>query len=124
MQFTKKDDYTNWKSDSADWDTNKLKTFSVNLSELSGVVNNDVVKKDVYYTDKAYIKSRRCRKQIPDVSKLVTNNALDTEIGEVEKKVTDISELVTNSVLNIKIKEVKNKISNHNLYITAQEFNK
>ena len=78
----------------------------------------------MYYTDKAYIKYRRCRKQILDVSKLVTNNALDTELGEVEKKVPDISELVTKSVLNIKINEVKNKISNHDLYITAQEFNK
>ena len=71
------------------------------LSKLSDVVNNDVVKKDGYNTNKSLRwKNRRCR------------------------KITDLSKLVTNSALNAKIGEVENQITYHDIYITIQDFDK
>ena len=43
---------------------------------------------------------------------------------DVENKIPDVSKLVTNSALNKNIGEVENKILNHDIYITTQEFTK
>ena len=46
--FAKKDDLTSLKSDVDESDIYKLKTVPFDLSKLSSVVNNDVVKRNVY----------------------------------------------------------------------------
>ena len=51
-QFAEKDDLATLKSDVDKLDMDKLKTVPIDLSKLSIAVNNDVVKKDVYNTDK------------------------------------------------------------------------
>lgn len=68
-------------------------------------------------------KRRRYQKNIPDVSKLVTNSSLNLKTGEVENKIPDASKLVTNSDLNTKIREVENMISNHNVNIITKKIN-
>ena len=52
LQFAKKDDSTQLKPEVDQLDIDELKTTPVDLSKLSNAVNNDVVKKDVYYTIK------------------------------------------------------------------------
>ena len=46
------DNLANLKSDVDEFYIDELKTTSVDLSKLSNVVSNDVVKKDAYYSDK------------------------------------------------------------------------
>ena len=50
--------------------------------------------------------------KIPDISKLVTNSALNTKIGEAENQIPDVSKLIINSALKTKIVEIKNKFPN------------
>ena len=47
-------------------------------------------------------------KKILDVSKLVTNKALDTKIEKVQNEISDVSRLFTNNALDTKIGEVGN----------------
>ena len=53
-------------------DVGKLVPVPVDLSKLSNVVKNDVVKKDVYNT-----KIKNIEDEISDITKLVTNNTLN-----------------------------------------------
>ena len=70
-------------------------------------------------------KVKEAENKMQDVSKLVTNSALNTKIGEVENKIIlDASKLVTNGASDAKIGNVENKIPNHDVYITTQELNK
>ena len=61
----KKDDSVNLKSDVDKLDIDKLKTVPVDLSILSNVVKNDVVKKDAYEAGKKGLdkKIRKCWKK-------------------------------------------------------------
>ena len=65
-------------------DVDKLVPVPLDLSKLSDVVNNYVVKKDVY----------------------------NAKIKDIETKIADITNLATNTTLNANVNEVKNKISN------------
>ena len=56
-------------------DVDKLEPVPVDLSNLSDVAKNDVVKKDVY---KAKIKN--IEDKIPDITNLATNTTLNTKI--------------------------------------------
>ena len=60
----------------------------------------------------------------PHVSKIVSNTALNTKIVEVENKILNVIGLVTYVTLNTRIEEVGKKIPNHDEYITSIEFNK
>ena len=62
----------------------KLVPVPVDLSKLSDVVKNYVVKKDVY----------------------------NAKIKNIEDKIPDITNLATTTALNIKINKLKNKIPN------------
>ena len=94
----------------------------VDLSKLSKVIKNDVVKKDVYDklvtkvnnigtsmfvlktkydTDKIEIGNK-----IPDTSGLVKKTDYDAKVTDVEGKIPDVSNLVTKTVLTT----VENKI--------------
>ena len=88
----------------------------VDLSKLSDVVKNDVVKKDVYNklvakvdnigssdfvlktkynTDKTELE-----KKIPDTSGIVKKTNYNTKITELENKTPDISNLATKNCIN------------------------
>ena len=96
-------------------DSDKLVPIPVDLSKLSDVVKNDVVKKTVYNklvpkvnnidtsdfvlktkynTDKTGLENK-----IPDTSGLVKKTNYNTKITELENKIPDISNLATKTAL-------------------------
>ena len=107
-------------------DIDKLMPVPVDLSKLSDVVKNDVVKKDVYDklvtkvnnidtsgfvlktkydTDKLELENK-----IPDTGGLVKKTDYDSKITDIEGKIPDISGLATKTALTT----VENKISDVN----------
>ena len=129
----------------------KLASVPVDLSKLSDVVKNDVVKKSEYdelvakvnsidtsdfvlktkyQTDKTELEKKiphyntqiaEIEGKIPDISNLVTKAALTA----VENKIPDVSSLVKKTNYNTKTTEIENKLADHNhdKYITTSEFN-
>ena len=121
-------------------DVDKLKTVPTDLSKLSNVVKNDVVKKTDYNTKVTSIENQKAGvtkntvDNLADITKLqavVTSNfvlktnftadvnTLDNKIDGLEKKIPDVSGLTTKSSLtsylqtttfNSKVTEVENKI--------------
>ena len=110
-------------------DINKLKTVPIDLSKLSNVVNNNVVKKTVYDklvanlnnfdtsgfvleikydTDISNLEKKisDADKNIPDTSALVKKTDYYAKITEKESKIPSISGLATTAALT----EVENKI--------------
>ena len=118
-------------------DIHKLVPVSTDLSKLSNVVKNDVVKRTVYdelvakvnnidtsdFVLKAKYNTNKTEleNKIPDFSNLVTKAALTT----VENKVPSVSGLVRKTDYNTKITEIENKLNNHNhdKQITTPKFN-
>ena len=84
-------------------DTDKLKTVPVDLSKLSNVVKNEVVKKTVY--DKLATKVNNI-----DTSRFLLKPKYYTDKLELEKKVPDVSNLVKRSDYNTKVSEIEGKI--------------
>ena len=129
-------DLANLKSNLANSDVGKLKTFPTNLSNLkskvdrldadkiwpvpidlsrlSDVVKNDVVKKNVY---NAMIKN--IEDKVPDIINLATNASLSAKISEVKGEIPSITNLATNASLNVEINEVKGEIPNISYLTTA-----
>ena len=68
----------------------------VDLSKLSDVVKNDVVKKTVY--DKLVAKVNNI-----DISRFVLKNEYDTDKSELEKKIPDSSGLVKKTDYSAKL---------------------
>ena len=64
-------------------DVDKLVPVHVDLSRLSDVVNNDVVKKDVHKA-----KTQNIENKISDITNLATITVLNAEANEVKKKQT------------------------------------
>ena len=117
---------------------NKLVPVPLDLSKLSDIVKNDVVKKDVYND-----KTKDIEDKIPDITNLATNSSLNTKINEVkgeipsitnlattaaliivENKISNVSHLVKKTDYNTKINEFENKVTDHdhsNKYITTPE---
>ena len=87
----------------------------VDLSKLSDLVKNDVVKKDVYNA-----KIKDIKDNIPDITNLATTAVLNAKVNEVKNKRPDITNLSTTTTLTA----VENKIPDHSKYITTPEFNK
>ena len=121
-------------------DVDKLVPAPVDLSKLSNVLKNDVVKKDVYND-----KIKNIEDKIPDITNLATKASLNAKINEVKDEIPNITNLATNASLtavknkipsvsnlvkkadyNTKIKEIEKKITNHHhdKYITTPECNK
>ena len=92
-KFAKEVDLENLKSEVDKLDIDKLVPLSVDLSKLSDVVKNDVVKKDVY----------------------------NAKIKDIEDKIPNITNLATSTTLNAKINKVGNEIPDHSKYITTLE---
>ena len=116
LQFAKKDDLANLKlevdrldtDELAELDADKLKPVFNYLSKLSNVVQNDVVKRDVYYNAKI----KDIEDKMPDITNWANNTAFNAKINYVKNKVRSISNLATNASLNAKINEVKTEITN------------
>ena len=88
----------------------KLKTVPVDLSKLSDLVNNDVVKKTVY--NKLVTKVNNI-----DTTAFVLKTKYDTDKSDLEKKISDAEKknpntnsLVTKTDYNSKITEIEGKI--------------
>ena len=86
-------------------DIDKLVPVPVDLSKLSDVVKNNVVKKDVY--DKLVAKVNSI-----DTSRFVLKTKYDTDKSEIENKILDTSGFVKKTDCNTKITEIGGKISN------------
>ena len=118
---------------------NKLVPVPVNLSKLSNVVKNYVIKKDVYNA-----KTKNIEDKIPDITNLAASTTLNAKINEVKGEIPSITNLATttvftavkNKIPNVsnlvkeltitqKINEIENKIidHDHDKYITIPEFN-
>ena len=82
-------------------DVDKLVPVPVDLSKLSDVVKNNVVKKDVYNA-----KIKNIEDKIPDVTNLATNTTLNAKINEVKGEIPSITTLATTAALTT----VENKI--------------
>ena len=135
--FALKTNLANLKTEVDKFDIDKLATVPVDLSKLSNVVKNDVVKKTVY--DKFVAKVNNI-----DTSGLVKKTDYNTKISEIEDKIPDTSGLATKTALttvgnktpsisglvkktdyNTEITDIENKLNNHNhdKYIATSEFN-
>ena len=97
--FELKTNLANLKTEVDKLDIDKLITFPVDLSKLSNVVKNDVVKKVV--CDKLVAKKNNI-----DTSGLVKKTDYNTKITEIKDKIPDISSLATKTALTT----VENKI--------------
>ena len=86
----------------------KLASAPVDLSKLSDVVKNDIVKKDVYNAMIKVIKDK-----IHDITNLATNTIFDAKMNEVKNEIPNITNLATTTALIA----VENKIPDHSKYI-------
>ena len=84
-------------------DIDKLVAVPVDLSKLSDVLKNDVVKKTVY--DKLVAKINNI-----DTSGFVLKTKYDTDKSELENKIADTRSLVKKTDYNTKITEIENKM--------------
>ena len=99
-------------------DASKLLTVPVDLSKLSDVGKNDLVKKNVYNT-----KIKNIANKIPGITNLATTTALTG----IENEMLNVSNLVKKTDYNTKIIEIQNKITanyDHDKHVTTQEFDK
>ena len=84
-------------------DVNKLVPVPVDLSKLSDVVKNDVIKKDVYNA-----KIKNTENTIPDTNNLAATDAVSTKVNENKGNIFSITNLSTATALTA----VENKIPN------------
>ena len=136
--FALKLNLANLKSEVDKLDIDKLKPVPTDLSKLSKVVKNDIVKKDVYNklvnkvdnidTGEVVLKTKHdtykseLENKIPDISNLATKTALTA----TKDKIPSVSNLIKKTDYNTKVTEIENKLNNHNhdKYIDTSEFNK
>ena len=101
--FALKTNLANLKTEVDELDIDKLVPIPVDLSKLSDVVKNDVVKKDVY--DKLVTKVNNI-----DTSGFVLKTKYDTDKSELENKIPNTSVLVKKTDYNTKRNEIEGKI--------------
>ena len=81
---------SNFKSKVNKLDFDKLVPVPVDLSELSDIVKNAVVEKDVYNA-----KIKNIEDKIPHITNLATSTTLNAKINKVQKEVPKITNLAT-----------------------------
>ena len=86
-------------------DIDKLVPIHNDMSKLSNVVKNDIVKKDVYNKLVAKVNGI-------DTSKFILKTKFDTDKSELKNKIPDISGLVKKIDYNTKIADIEGKIPN------------
>ena len=101
--FALKTNLANLKTEVDQLDIDKLVPLPVDISKLSDVIKNDVVKKDVY--DKLVTKVNAI-----DTSRFVLKTKYDTDKSELENKIPDTSSLVKKTDYNTKITEIEGKL--------------
>ena len=101
--FALKTNLANLKTEVDKLDIDKLVPVPVDLSKLSDVVKNDVVKKTVY--DKLVAKVDSI-----DTSKFVLKTKYNTDKSELENKIPDTSSLVKKINYDVKIVDIDGKI--------------
>ena len=99
--FALKTNLANLKAEVDKLDIDKLVPVPVDVSKLSDVVKNDIIKKTDYNANITEIENK-----IPDISNLATKTVLNT----VENKIPDTSVLVKKTDYNAKIAEIGGKI--------------
>ena len=99
--FALKTNLANLKTEVDKLDIDKLVPVPVDLSKLSDVVKNDVVKKTDYNAKITEIENK-----IPDISNLASKTALNT----VENEIPDTSGYIKKTDYNAKITDLENKI--------------
>ena len=130
-----KTNLANLKNEVDKLDIDKLKPVPADLSKLSDVVKNDVVKKadynklvtkvdniDIiqiisiiqYNTDKSELENK-----IPDTSDLVKKTDYNTKITKIEGKIPDISNLATKTAFTT----VENKIPSVSYLVKKADYN-
>ena len=121
-------------------DIDKLVPVPVDLSKLSDVVKNDVVKKNAYDKLVAEVNSidtslfvlktkydtdkSELNNKIPDTNSLVKETYYNTKITEIEGKIPDVSKLVIKAVLTTvenKIPSVSNLFKKHTITLKLQK---
>ena len=78
-------------------DLDKLIPVPVDLSKLSDIVKNDVVRKDKYNA-----KIKNIEDKIPDITNSATNTILNAKIDEVNIEISIITNLATITAHNSK----------------------
>ena len=101
--FALKTNLANLKRDVDKLDIDKLVPVPTDLSKLSNVVKNDVVKKDVY--DKLVTKVNNV-----DTSTFILKTKYDTDKSEFENKIPHTSRLVKKTDYNTKINKIEGKV--------------
>ena len=101
--FALKTNLANLKSEVDKLDVNKLKPIPTDLSKLSDVVKNDIIKK----TDDNKLLAKVDN---IDTSGLVKKTDYNTKISEIEDKIPDTSGLVKKTDYNTKITEIEDEI--------------
>ena len=109
--FALKTNLANLKSEVDKIDIDKLKPIPTDLSKLSDVAKNDVVKKTDYNKLVAEVDNI-------DTSGPVKKTDYNTKITEIEDKTPDSSSLVKNTDYSTKITEIENKIPDINALAT------
>ena len=82
-------------------DVDKLVPVPADLSKLSDLVKNDVVKKHVYNA-----KIQDIEHKIPDITNLVTNTTHNAKINELKNERPSITNLATTVALNTIINKI------------------
>ena len=100
--FALKTNLANLKTEVDKLDINKLVPVPVDLSKLSNVVKNNVVKKTDYNA-----KITKMENKIPDISNLATK----TELNTVENKIPDTSGFIKKTDYNTEITKIEGKIT-------------
>ena len=140
--FALKTNLSSLKTEIDKLDIDKLIPIPSDLSKLSNVVKNDVVKKAVYnklvakvdnidtsdfaLKTKYNIDQTELENKIPDTSSLVKKTNYNTKITELENKISDVSNLATKTALTAKenklpsVSDLVKKID-HNTKITDTE---
>ena len=98
--FALKSNLASLKTEIDKLDIDKLALVPVDLSKLSNVVKNDVVKKTIYDKLVAEVNSI-------DTSAFVLKTKYDPDKTELEKKISDVTDFVTKE---IKLTELENKV--------------
>ena len=133
--FALRTNLSNLKTEVDKLDIDKLATVPVDLSKLSNVVKNDVVKNTVHDklvakvdnidTDKFVLKTNFNTKfnglenKIPNTSGLVKKTDYNCKITEIENKIPDISGLATKAALTT----VENKITSITGLVKKTDYN-
>ena len=105
LSFALKSNLASLKTEVDKLDNDKIVPVPVDLSEISDVVKNDVVKKTAY--DKLVAKVNSI-----DTSAFVLKTTYETDKSELENKIPDTSGLVKKTDYNTKIAKIEGKIPN------------